>query len=167
MYGAFFSVTGLSSRFQHFPGLLLGGVLAGGMVLLGCADPCATPENEAILAAAAAESGTVVTESGLVFRELKAGVGPTPNTSDRVTVHYEGRLANGTVFDSSIKRGRTATFKLSGVIEGWTEGLQMLKGGGKAKLTVPPHLAYGSRYRDKIPACSVLIFEIELFGITD
>jgi FKBP-type peptidyl-prolyl cis-trans isomerase FkpA len=136
--------------------------------LLACADPCDTPDNQKILAAAATESGAVVTESGLVFRSLKAGPGPTPRAGDRVTVHYEGRLADGTVFDSSLERGDTATFELSKVVAGWSEGLQMLKGGSKAKLTIPPRLAYGdSRKPAHIPPCSVLIFEIELFGISD
>ena len=136
--------------------------------LLACADPCDTPGNREFLAAAAAEPGALVTESGLVFRSLKAGPGPTPRAGDRVTVHYEGRLADGTVFDSSLERGHTASFNLADVIPGWTEGLQMVKGGGKAKLTIPPRLAYGdSRKPAKIPPCSVLIFEIELFGISD
>ena len=147
---------------------LLAPLAAAALLVAACSDPCATPGNREILAAAGAEPGAVVTESGLVFRRLKAGLGPLPNASDRVTVHYEGRLADGTVFDSSIKRGHTTTFKLSGVIAGWTEGLQMLKGGGKAKLTIPPHLAYGDSHKPaKIPPCSVLIFEIELLGISD
>ena len=137
------------------------------VLLSACEDPCATPDNEAVLAAAAAEAGAIRTDSGLVFRELQPGYGPRPEARNRVQVHYEGRLADGTVFDSSIERGTPATFKLSGVIPGWTEGLQMLGGGGKAKLTIPPDLAYGTRAQGKIPACSVLIFEVELLGIYD
>lgn len=130
-------------------------------------DPCATAANEAVLAAAAAEEGAIRTESGLVFRELKPGYGPKPERRNRVQVHYEGRLVDGTVFDSSIERGTPATFPLSRVIPGWTEGLQMLGGGGKARLTIPPELAYGDRDTAKIPACSVLVFEVELLGIYD
>ena len=134
----------------------------------GCADPCATPENEKVLAAAAAEKGAVRTESGLVFRQIKAGLGPRPEPRHRVRVLYEGRLPDGTVFDSSQKQGRPAEFKLSAVIPGWVEGLQMLSGGGKAKLTIPPDLAYKKKGKPgKIPPCSVLIFEIELLGISD
>ena len=143
--------------------------LAGlALLLSGCADPCDTAENRKILAAAAAEPGAVVTETGLVFRSLKAGPGPTPRAGDRVTVHYEGRLADGTVFDSSLERGYTATFEVAKVIAGWTEGLQMIQGGGKAKLTIPPGLAYGDSGKPaNIPPCSVLVFEVELFGISD
>ena len=109
-----------------------------------------------------------VTASGLASKVVEAGSGTqNPGPTSTVTVHYTGWMTDGQMFDSSILRGTPATFPLDRVIKGWTEGLQMLKGGGMAKLTVPPHLAYGSRYRDKIPACSVLIFEIELFGITD
>ena len=108
------------------------------------------------------------TESGLVFRQIKAGLGPKPEPRHRVRVLYEGRLPDGTVFDSSKKQGRPAEFKLSGVIPGWVEGLQMLSGGGKARLTIPPHLAYKKKGKPgKIPPCSVLIFEIELLGISD
>ena len=137
-------------------------------VLAACEDPCDTPANRQILAQAAKEEGAVITESGLVFRSLKAGLGPTPRSGDRVTVHYEGKLADGTVFDSSLERGRTASFKLTNVIAGWTEGLQLVKGGGKAKLTIPPKLGYGDSQKSaKIPPCSVLTFEIELLGISE
>ena len=138
-----------------------------GLLLVACGDPCATGGNEAALEAAAAEEGAIRTESGLVFLELKQGYGPKPEPHNRVQVHYEGRFADGRVFDSSIERGRPSSFPLSGVIAGWTEGLQMLQGGGKAKLTIPARLAYGDRDTPKIPACSVLIFEIELLGIYD
>ena len=135
---------------------------------LSCDDPCQTPENEEVLARAASEEGAIRTESGLVFLKLRAGYGPTPEAHNRVRVHYEGRLADGTVFDSSIQRGRPAEFKLSGVIPGWTEGLQMLKGGGKAKLTIPAKLAYGRKGKmPKIPPCATLVFEVELLGIYD
>lgn len=137
------------------------------LLVIGCSDPCATVENEEIMAAAATEKGALRTGSGLVFRQLKTGTGPKPKPNHRVTVLYEGRLPDGTMFDAS-KPGRPAEFKLSGVIPGWVEGLQMLNGGGKAKLTVPADLAYGHKGRvGKIPPCSVLIFEVELLGIAD
>jgi len=137
-------------------------------LLLACSDPCDTPEADQILSTAAAEPGAVRTESGLVFRLLRPGYGPKPEASNRVNVHYEGRLADGTVFDSSIERGQPAAFELTDVIPGWTEGLQMLQGGGKARLTIPASLAYGSKGKPpNIPPCSVLIFEVELLGIYD
>jgi len=137
-------------------------------LLASCDDPCQTPENEEILSRAAAEEGAIRTESGLVFLQLRAGYGPKPEAHNRVKVHYEGRLADGAVFDSSIQRGRPAEFKLSGVIPGWVEGLQMLKGGGKAKLTIPAKLAYGRKgKKPKIPPCATLVFEVELLGIYD
>ena len=134
---------------------------------LGCEDPCATEANEVLLEAAAAEEGAIRTESGLVFRELIKGTGPQPQAHSTVQVHYEGRLPTGKVFDSSKRRG-PAKFKLEEVIPGWTEGLQMLKGGGKAKLTIPAGLAYGRKgKRGTIPPCSVLVFEVEMLGIYD
>ena len=135
--------------------------------MLACDDPCATAENEAVLAAAAAEDGAIRTASGLVFLELKHGNGPKPHADNRVQVHYEGRFVDGRVFDSSIERGKPSSFPLSKVIPGWTEGLQMLQGGGRARLTIPPGLAYGAEDTAVIPACSVLIFDIELLGIYD
>lgn len=144
----------------------LAGILASGAV--ACADPCATPENEEILARAAAEEGAIRTESGLVFRVLEPGHGPRPQANNRVQVHYEGRLPDGTVFDSSYKRGHPSEFGLSDVIPGWTEGLQLLEGGGKAKLTIPARLAYGRRgKKPDIPGCATLVFEVELLGIYD
>ena len=137
------------------------------LLSLGCEDPCATEANEVLLEAAAAEEGAIRTESGLVFRELIRGTGPQPQVANTVQVHYEGRLPNGKVFDSSKRRG-PARFKLDEVIPGWTEGLQMLKGGGKAKLTIPASLAYGKKgKRGTIPPCTVLVFDVELLGIYD
>lgn len=137
-------------------------------LLPACGDPCATPEGERILARAAAEPGTMRTESGLVFLQLRPGYGPRPEVHNRVRVHYEGRLADGTVFDSSLRRGRPAEFALTKVIPGWTEGLQMLQGGGKARLTIPASLAYGRKgHRPDIPPCATLVFEVELLGVYD
>ena len=108
------------------------------------------------------------TESGLVFLELTPGSGPKPEPANRVSVHYEGRLPDGTVFDSTNRQGLPRTFGLDQMIPGWTEGLLMMHGGGKAKLTIPAKLAYGRKGKKrKIPRCATLTFEIELLGIYD
>ena len=136
------------------------------VALAGCAEECSDPESMAFLENAAAEEGAVQTASGLVYKELVPGYGPRPEAGDRVRVHYHGTLIDGTVFDSSVKRGRPSTFPLDRVIPGWTEGLQLLKGGGKARLVIPPHLAYGKKGKSpKVPPCATLVFEIELLTI--
>ena len=117
------------------------------------------------LEAAAAEAGAVKTESGLVFLEVTAGEGESPSPSDQVKVHYEGRLLDGSVFDSSYKRGEPLEFALSGVIKGWVEGLQLMKAGSKAKLTIPSDLAYGEAGTGPIPPAATLVFDIELLAI--
>lgn len=120
------------------------------------------------LALAEKEKGAVKTDSGLVYRVLTEGKGPSPTADDTVRVHYRGTLTNGKEFDSSHKRGQPAEFPLKRVIKCWTEGVQKLKVGGKAKLTCPANLAYGEREvgGGLIPANSVLVFEVELLGIT-
>lgn len=116
---------------------------------------------------AAKEPGAVVTPSGLVYRSLKDGKGASPVASDKVKVHYRGVLANGTEFDSSYKRQEPAEFPLAGVIPCWTEGVQKMKVGGKARLTCPASIAYGSRGAGGlIPPDATLQFEIELLGVT-
>ena len=125
----------------------------------------AAAEGEAFREKAAQEEGAVQTASGLIFKELTAGTGTSPKATDRVKVHYHGSLIDGTVFDSSVDRGEPVTFALDQVVKGWTEGLQMMKVGGKAKLTIPPELAYGPGGRAGIPANATLIFEVELLGI--
>ena len=125
----------------------------------------AAAEGEAFREKAAQEEGAVQTASGLIFKELTAGTGVSPKATDRVKVHYHGSLIDGTVFDSSVERGEPVTFALDQVVKGWTEGLQMMKVGGKAKLTIPPELAYGPGGRAGIPANATLIFEVELLGI--
>ena len=135
---------------------------------IACGDPCESPEEEAFLARAADEEGAIRTESGLVFLRLREAEGPRPVGDNRVQVHYEGRFTDGTVFDSSYKRGRPSTFNLTDVIPGWTEALLMMNGGGKAKLTIPASLAYGRKGKKKsIPPCTMLVFEVELLGIYD
>ena len=125
----------------------------------------AAAEGEAFREKAAQEEGAVQTASGLIFKELTAGTGASPKATDRVKVHYHGSLIDGTVFDSSVERGEPVTFALDQVVKGWTEGLQMMKVGGKAKLTIPPELAYGPEGRGGIPPNATLIFEVELLGI--
>src|SRR5262245_27534441 len=117
-------------------------------------------------AKAAKEPGAEVTASGLVFRSLKEGSGATPQASDKVRVHYRGTLPDGKEFDSSYARGQPAEFPLDRVIKCWTEGVQKLKVGGKAKLTCPPAIAYGERGAGGvIPPNATLHFEVELLGI--
>lgn len=119
------------------------------------------------LAKAAAEPGVKKTESGLLYKELKTGDGPMPKASDKVKVHYTGTLTDGSVFDSSVQRGEPAEFPLNGVIKCWTEGVQMIKKGGKARLICPSDIAYGDRGAPpKIPGGATLVFEVELLDIT-
>jgi FKBP-type peptidyl-prolyl cis-trans isomerase FkpA len=121
---------------------------------------------EPFLANAAAEKGAVKTPSGLIYTELKAGTGPSPKESDTVRVHYRGTLIDGTEFDSSYKRNEPAEFKLGGVIPCWTEGLQKMKVGGKAKLVCPSSIAYQDQGRPPtIPGGATLVFEVELLDI--
>ena len=125
----------------------------------------AEAEGTAFREQAAQEEGAVQTASGLIFKELTAGTGASPQATDRVKVHYHGTLIDGMVFDSSVERGEPITFALDQVVKGWTEGLQMMKVGGKAKLTIPPELGYGPGGRGGIPPNATLIFEVELLGI--
>ncbi len=103
--------------------------------------------------------------SGLRYEIVKPGEGAFPKASDTVKVHFTGTLIDGNVFDSSVQRGEPAEFPLEGVIPGWTEGLQKINKGGKIKLHVPPHLAYGDEAKGGIPPGSTLIFEVELLEI--
>jgi FKBP-type peptidyl-prolyl cis-trans isomerase FkpA len=122
--------------------------------------------QDAVTAAAAKEAGAVVTPSGLVYRALKEGTGASPSASDKVKVHYRGTFPDGKEFDSSYKRGEPIEFPLNGVIPCWTEGVQRMKVGGKAKLTCPSSIAYGARGAGGvIPPNATLLFEVELLGI--
>ena len=117
-------------------------------------------------AEAAKEIGAVVTPSGLVYRSLGEGAGAAPSATDVVKVHYKGTFLDGREFDSSYKRGEPIEFPLNGVIKCWTEGVQKMKVGGKAKLTCPPAIAYGERGAGGvIPPNSTLQFEVELLGV--
>ncbi|MFZ5467992.1 MAG: FKBP-type peptidyl-prolyl cis-trans isomerase [Myxococcota bacterium] len=122
--------------------------------------------SKAYLDKAAKEKGAQVLPSGLVYTELKAGRGASPKATDMVKVHYRGTLVNGTEFDSSYKRGQPAEFPLNGVIPCWTEGVQKLKVGGKAKLVCPAKIAYGESGRPPtIPGGATLVFEVELLEV--
>ncbi|MBU1365832.1 MAG: FKBP-type peptidyl-prolyl cis-trans isomerase [Gammaproteobacteria bacterium] len=115
--------------------------------------------------AVAAEPKAEMTASGIAITMLKEGSGASPQASDTVKVHYRGTLTNGQEFDSSYKRNEPAAFPLNRVIPCWTEGVQKIKVGGKAKLVCPPQLAYGSRGVPGIPPNSTLVFEVELLDI--
>ncbi len=120
----------------------------------------------AYLTKAAGEKGSTKTESGIVITTIKPGTGATPKPTDTVKVHYHGTLLDGTVFDSSVKRGEPATFPLSQVIKCWTEGVQQIKVGGKSRLVCPANLAYGDRGSPPaIKPGATLIFEVELLEI--
>jgi FKBP-type peptidyl-prolyl cis-trans isomerase FkpA/FKBP-type peptidyl-prolyl cis-trans isomerase FklB len=115
---------------------------------------------------AAAEKGATKTASGIVVTTLTPGTGPSPTATDEVKVHYEGKLIDGTVFDSSIKRGEPATFPLNGVIPCWTEALQLMKVGGKSRIVCPPDVAYGDRGSPpQIRSGATLVFEVQLLDI--
>lgn len=114
----------------------------------------------------AKKKGVKVTKSGIQYEVLKAGNGKKPEPTDTVTVDYTGKLVNGKVFDSSVERGKPATFQLDGVIKGWTEILPMMKVGSKWRVVIPPEMAYGERGAgNAIGPNETLIFEIELKGI--
>jgi FKBP-type peptidyl-prolyl cis-trans isomerase FkpA len=115
---------------------------------------------------ASKEKGAVKTASGLIYLAGKEGSGAGPAASDKVKVHYSGSLVNGVVIDSSYKRGQPAEVPLSGVIKCWTEGMQLMKPGGKARLICPPEIAYGQRGAgDQIPPNATLVFDVELLEV--
>lgn len=125
-------------------------------------------EGEKFLAENAKKPGVTVTASGLQYEVMQAAEGPKPKASDDVKVHYRGTLLDGTEFDSSYKRGEPITFPLSGVIRGWTEGVQLMNVGSKFRFYIPADLAYGERGAGAtIAPNSTLIFEVELLGIED
>ena len=135
-------------------------------VLSLLAATTAYAQTDAALTAASKEQGAQVTKSGLVYRSLKDGTGNSPAATDKVKVHYKGSFPDGKEFDSSYKRGEPTAFPLNGVIPCWTEGVQLMKTGGKAKLTCPSTIAYGQRGAGGvIPPNATLVFEVELLGI--
>lgn len=121
--------------------------------------------GEDFLKANAKKDSVQTTASGLQYKVLVAGTGDKPTSTDRVKVNYEGRLLDGTVFDSSYKRGEPATFGVNQVIKGWTEALQLMSVGSKWELYIPQELAYGDREQQKIPPYSMLIFTVELLEV--
>ena len=126
----------------------------------------AKAEGKAYLDANAEKEGVCVTKSGLQYEVLQEGSGKSPKATDTVRCHYEGRLINGTVFDSSYQRNEPADFGLNQVITGWTEGLQLMKEGAKYRFTIPYMLGYGERGAGgSIPGYSTLIFDVELINV--
>lgn len=123
-------------------------------------------KGEAWLADKALEEGVVSLPSGLMYQVLNEGSGKKPTAEDTVECHYEGRLIDGTVFDSSYKRGESATFPLNGVIAGWTEGVQLMSEGAKYRFFIPYQLAYGERGAGAaIPPFAALVFDVELIKV--
>ena len=126
----------------------------------------AKADGEKFLAENAKREGVKVTESGLRYEILEPSLGQKPKATDTVRVHYEGTLIDGTVFDSSYKRGESISFPLNGVIKGWTEGLQLMSIGSKYTFFIPYQLAYGERGAGQsVPPYAALIFTVELLGI--
>lgn len=134
--------------------------------LAEAAAASAKAAGEAFLAENAKKEGVTVTESGLQYEIVQAAEGAKPAATDTVKVHYTGTLTDGTVFDSSVERGEPIEFPLNRVIPGWTEGVQLMSVGSKFRFTIPAELAYGERDMGTIPPNSVLIFDVELLGVT-
>lgn len=125
----------------------------------------AATKGAAFLAENGKKPGVKTTASGLQYEVLSAGTGASPKATDVVKVHYEGKLIDGTVFDSSLQRGEPVEFPLNGVIPGWTEGVQLMKVGSKFRFVIPSALAYGPQGAGPIPPNSVLVFVVELLDI--
>lgn len=137
-------------------------LIAGARSRLGNTNHAAA---RAFLARNARKKGVVRTASGLEYEVLKAGQGSPAKSGDTVTVNYRGTLLNGTVFDSSYKRGQPATFPVDGVIPGWQEALKLMKPGAKWRIFIPPQLAYDLNSPPPIPPGSMLIFDVDLLGV--
>jgi FKBP-type peptidyl-prolyl cis-trans isomerase FkpA len=158
----------MTMRFLSFAFSVIG--IAG---VAACTPPSSPPASRAPAAASSvpnigALTGTakVTTASGIVFESMQTGSGPSPKATDTVKVHYRGTFPDGREFDSSYKRGEPTTFPLNRVIPCWTEAVQMMKPGGKARITCPPGVAYGERGAGGvIPPNATLVFEIELISI--
>jgi FKBP-type peptidyl-prolyl cis-trans isomerase FkpA len=147
-------------------------LLAGAAAVVALLTPLsgtaqtAKPVTSKAAAPAEGEGSVVTTSSGLVFKLVKQGTGPSPKATDTVKVHYRGTFQDGKEFDSSYSRGKPLEFPLNGVIKCWTEGVQRLQVGGSAKLTCPPAIAYGERGAGGvIPPNATLNFDVELLGI--
>ncbi|QMW23636.1 FKBP-type peptidyl-prolyl cis-trans isomerase [Sandaracinobacteroides saxicola] len=134
---------------------------AGTAKLVGPAN-----EAKAFMESHASKAGVKSTDSGLHYEVVAEGTGPKPTAADTVLVHYEGRLTDGTVFDSSVARGQPAAFGVADVIPGWTEGLQLMNTGAKYRFTIPPQLGYGAAGAGGvIPPNAVLVFDVQLLAI--
>lgn len=148
-------------------------MIIGGLVFTSCSkDDDSMKSNEEnyyegleFLEKNAKREGVTVTSSGLQYEVLQEGNGKSPSATNTVRCHYEGRLINGTIFDSSYKRGEPSEFALYQVIKGWTEGLQLMKEGAKYRFYIPCQLAYGSQGVSIIPPYSALIFDVELIEV--
>ena len=142
-------------------------LLCAAAALLGLYVTISAAAQGDLIATSSAEKGAIVTPSGLVFKPIREGQGASPTAADTVKVHYRGTFADGSEFDSSYSRNAPAQFPLGGVIPCWTEGVQRMKVGGKAKLTCPSKLAYGERGvgGGKIPPNTPLQFDVELLEI--
>jgi FKBP-type peptidyl-prolyl cis-trans isomerase len=149
-------------------------VLFAVLALAGChrgPDPAVLKANlelgQAFLAQNAKAEGVRATASGLQYKVLKSGPadGPRPKPADEIKIHYEGRLIDGKVFDSSLERGVPATFVLGNLIPGWVEALQLMRPGDEWEIYVPARLGYGEREAGEIPPNSTLIFKIQLLGV--
>jgi FKBP-type peptidyl-prolyl cis-trans isomerase len=124
------------------------------------------PADTAYLKTNAKKTGVHITSSGLQYEVLRQGTGPRPDRGDTVAVQYEGRLIDGTVFDSTYQRGQPAIFPIDQVIPGWSEGVQLMPAGSKYRFTIPPSLGYGQNgVPPVIPGGSVLVFDVELLAI--
>lgn len=122
-------------------------------------------DGEKFLTERELEEGVVSTGTGLLYKVVELGNGAMPTATDQVTVHYTGKLIDGSTFDSSVDRGQPATFALNQVIPGWTEGLQLMPAGSKFTFYIPYYLAYGERGSQSIPPYATLIFEVELIKV--
>lgn len=122
-------------------------------------------KGEAYLAENGKKPGVTTTASGLQYEVLKEGSGAKPSAESTVKVHYEGKLLDGTIFDSSVQRGEPVSFPLNRVIAGWTEGVQLMAPGAKYRFTIPANLAYGESGAGPIPGHAVLVFEVELLEV--
>lgn len=125
----------------------------------------AREEGKLFLTANRNQEGVKETESGLQYKVIQEGTGVKPMATDTVNVHYHGKLINGNVFDSSVERGEPISFPLNQVIQGWTEGLQLMTVGSKYTFFIPADLAYGDSPVGTIPAGSTLVFDVELLGV--
>ena len=139
--------------------------LATALALAAGVATAAHADDQAALAAAAKEPGAVVLPSGLVYKSITEGTGKSPKSTDKVKVNYVGSFPDGTKFDASADHGGAISFPLNRVIPCWTEGVQKLKVGGKAKLTCPSAIAYGPNGMGPIPGGATLVFEVELLGV--